>query len=52
MMTKDIMKEFPKFQKEVPVLFPRSGIPDNMRDAIIYKLREKNKKTKTKCGVV
>lgn len=39
MMIKDIMKEFLNIQKEVPVLFPRGGIPDNMRDAIIYKLR-------------
>lgn len=49
MMIKDVMKEFLKVQKEALVLFLREGIPDNMREVIIYKLREK---TKTKFGVV
>lgn len=49
MMLKDVMKEFQKVQKEALVLFPKEGIPDNMREVIIYKLREK---TKTKFGVV
>ena len=45
-----VIKEFVKVQKKTLVLFPVGGIPDNMREVIIYKLKQE-KKTKTKFGL-
>lgn len=35
-----VIKEFVKVQKKTVVLFPVGGIPDNIKDVIIYKLKQ------------
>lgn len=38
-----VIKEFVKVQKTTVVLFPVGGIPDNIKDVIIYKLKQEIK---------
>ena len=41
-----VIKEFVKVQKKTVVLFPVGGIPDNIKDVIIYRLKQNKIKSK------
>lgn len=47
-----VIKEFVKVQKKTVVLFPVGGIPDNIKDVIIYKLKQNKRKNKIKVWVI
>ena len=45
-MITQVIKEFVKVQKKTVVLFPVGGIPDNIKDVIIYRLKQNKIKSK------
>lgn len=47
-----VIKEFVKVQKKTVVLFPVGGIPDNIKDVIIYKLKQNEIKQNQSLGYV